>query len=168
MNIFFLSKDPYEAATMMYDKHVVKMVVETAQLLSTAHRILDGDDKFRLNDAREEILYRCTHRNHPSAVWARTSVENYNWLVDHLDGLLHEYTHRYNKRHKTQRLLHTLSSPPLNLKAWDWTTPPSCMPDHYVTGDYVSNYRKYYQTDKAYLRAYKNRQEPEWLMELHD
>jgi hypothetical protein len=81
MNIFFLSEDPYEAARMQVDKHVVKMILESAQLLSTAHRILDGDDQGVLPDFETRLFYRATHKNHPSAKWIRESVENYNWLV---------------------------------------------------------------------------------------
>ena len=90
MNIFFLSENPVQAAEWMVDKHVVKMILESAQLLSTAHRIIDGREtqgksatgrnvkRWILNDAREPVLYSATHINHPSAVWCRQSVENYN------------------------------------------------------------------------------------------
>jgi hypothetical protein len=149
MNIFFLSEDPYEAARMQCDKHVVKMILESAQLLSTAHRILDGDDKGVLPDFRQDLFYKATHRNHPSAKWARESVENYNWLVDHFDGLLSEYTHRYDKIHATSRMLYDIQSPPKALEVWDWTTPPCCMPDECKIGSFVDSYREYYRVHKA-------------------
>lgn len=166
INIFFLSMDPFEAAEDQVDKHVVKMIVETAQILSTAHRLLDGDDKGNLTDGRQELLYKITHKNHPSAVWARTSVENYNWLVDHLQGLLKEYTKRYDKIHKTSSLLYTLSSPPLNLKEWDWTEPPKCMPDECKKSDLVESYREYYRKEKSHMHSWKNKETPNWI--LHD
>lgn len=163
MNIFFLDEDPYVAAQMQVDRHVVKMILETAQILSTNHRILDGDEDGVLPDGRQEDFYRSTHRNHPSTIWARQSVENYNWLVDHFHGLLQEYTHRYKKEHKTGRLLFQLQSPPLALKDWDWTTPPSCMPEEYQIGSYVDNYREYYRKGKAHLHKWTNREPPIWL-----
>ena len=110
MNIFYLDQDPRQCAEWMVDKHVVKMILETAQLLSTAHRVLDGqlvevsffvdglDRRVKkkklwlLEDTRNEVLYNATHMNHPSAIWARQSVENYNWLVEHLFALGDEYT----------------------------------------------------------------------------
>lgn len=160
MNIFFLSDDPYEAAEMQADKHVVKMILESAQLLSTAHRILDGDP---LPDHRDEKFYRATHHNHPSAKWCRESVQNYNWLVDHFDGLLKEYTHRYSKKHACTRLLYDLQSPPLALKDYDWTTPPSCMPEEFKVGSFVDNYREYYRKSKSHLHKWTNREPPDWL-----
>lgn len=161
MNIFFLSKNPYEAATMQADRHVVKMVLETAQLLCTTHRVLDGDP---LPDLREALFYKATHKNHPSAVWVREAVENYNWLVDHFDGLLKEYTHRYNKKHACARLLYDIQSPPKALQAWDWTTPPCCMPDDCkISNNYVENYREYYRKHKSHLHKWTKRETPNWI-----
>lgn len=163
MNIFFVDLDPYEAAKQLVDKHVVKMIVESAQMLSTAHRILDGDEKLVLHDHRNDILYKATHKNHPSAVWARTSVQNYLWLVDHMDGLLQEYTYRYEKTHKTSRLMYPLQSPPYNLRDWDMTPAPSCMPDEFKIGGLVDNYRAYYSTAKSHIHSWKKREVPEWI-----
>ena len=72
MNIFYLDSDPYVAAKMHCDKHVVKMILESAQMLSTAHRVLDGDEY-----ADERGLYKMAHKNHPSTIWVRTSTDNY-------------------------------------------------------------------------------------------
>jgi hypothetical protein len=113
MNIFYLHPDPKTAAKMHCDKHCVKMVLETAQLLSTAHRELDGDE---LSDRRG--LYKSTHRNHPSAVWARANRENYDWLVGLFKGLLEEYTARYGQgAHASSKILLPISLSPLNLKS---------------------------------------------------
>ena len=81
MNIFYLSRSPVEAAKMQCDKHVVKMILETAQLLSTAHHELDG----------ASVAYKPTHKNHPSAVWVRSSSDHYRWTVAHLEALGSEY-----------------------------------------------------------------------------
>ena len=94
MNIFYLDKDPVIAAQMHCDKHVVKMILESAQLMSTAHRFLDGD-----RYADKNGLYKLTHKNHPTAIWVRKSKENYMWTWNLLDALLQEYTKRYNKHH---------------------------------------------------------------------
>ena len=177
MNIFYLSDNPVEAAQWMVDKHVVKMIVESAQLLSTAHRLLDGEQfisqtktgrkakRWKLYDAREDVLYTATHSNHPSAIWARSSVENYNWLVDHFYALMEEYTYRYDKQHKCfGELSYQLQSPPKNLKDWDMTLMPSAMDDKYIiSDDPIVNYRNYYKLGKTNLHKWKKRNPPSWI-----
>lgn len=177
MNIFYIDKDPVQAAQWMVDKHVVKMILESAQLLCTAHRLLDGIEtlgksatgrnvkRWLLADAREPVLYSATHINHPSAVWCRKSVENYNWLADHMFALLNEYTHRYNKHHKVEGdLSYMLQSPPHNLKEYDMTEMPSAMADEYkVSDDPLVNYRNYYKVGKVRMHKWTNRQPPEWI-----
>jgi len=185
MNIFYIDEDPVQAAQWMVDKHVVKMILESAQLLSTAHRLLDGreiqlqvevineegDTKTRkkkwwlLNDAREEILYSATHINHPSAIWCRSSIENYNWLVDHFFALMQEYTYRYDKEHKCfGELSYMLQSPPKNLQEFDFTTIPSAMPDECkISKNPVENYRNYYNTAKRRMFSWKKRETPPWI-----
>jgi hypothetical protein len=109
------------------------MILESAQLLSTAHRLLDGTQyigktptgrnvkRWELADSRDPVLYQATHINHPSAAWARTSVENYNWLYEHFFGLMLEYTYRYGKNHKCSGdLAYMLACPPYNLKDYVW------------------------------------------------
>lgn len=162
MNIFFVDNDPYDAARQLVDKHVVKMIVESAQLLSTAHRLIDGNDNI-IDDERQDVLYKVTHRNHPCSVWVRESIQNYLWLVDHFHGLLQEYTHRYGKTHKCQSMLYVLQTPPVNLKNYDWTSPPSCMPDEYKVGTLVDNYRQYYRLAKAHIHNWKYRDRPSWV-----
>jgi len=178
MNIFFISNNPQQAAEWMVDKHVVKMILESAQLLSTAHRFLDGEEiegksasgrkarRWVLNDARENVLYAATHINHPSAIWCRQSVENYTWLVDHFFALMNEYTFRYGKQHACfGELSYMLQSPPENLENWDWTTPPSAMDEKYIiSDDPIINYRNYYKLGKANMHSWKNRQPPEWII----
>lgn len=186
MNIFYIDEDPVQAAQWMVDKHVVKMILESAQLLSTAHRLLDGreiqlqvevineegDTKTRkkkwwlLNDAREEVLYSATHINHPSAIWCRSSIENYNWLVDHFFALMQEYTYRYDKEHKCfGELSYMLQPPPKNLQEFDFTTIPSAMPDECkISKNPVENYRNYYNTAKRRMFSWKKRETPPWIV----
>lgn len=175
MNIFFVNLDPFNAASDLVDKHVVKMIVESAQLLSTAHRVLDGKETtiiqngrrkktWQLDDSRDYEMYQATHINHPSAIWVRESIENYNWLVDHFDGLLQEYTRRYERTHKCQAMLVTLQNPPFNLKAWDMTPAPSCVAEDCLIGDLVTNYRAYYNKHKSHMYSWKKRSPPEWAI----
>lgn len=175
MNIFYLDEKTDVCAMSHCDKHVVKMILEYAQLLSTAHRIIDGTQwtdktasgskikRWALNDHRERILYKATHRNHPSAVWARESRSNYLWLLDLFQHLLDEYTFRYNKKHKTGELLDTLKVPPKNLEDKGFTKVPQAMPDTCKRIDSVEAYRYYYATEKRDLLSYTKRSIPEWL-----
>ena len=164
----------------MVDRHVVKMIVESAQLLSIAHRVLDNcvveklipegktrkTTRYVIDDSREHRLYKATHINHPSAVWCRQSIENYNWLVEHFHALMNEYTYRYEKKHKCAGdLAFMLSSPPMNLKEYDWTTMPSCMDQKYIIGDDpIINYRNYYKIGKKHIHSWKKRQPPHWIL----
>lgn len=177
MNIFAIEKDPRDCARSMVDKHVVKMILETCQLLSTAHRLIDGEmyigktatgrnvRRWRLPDAREGVLYSATHINHPSAVWCRASNNNYTWLHCHLMALLDEYTYRYGKTHKCTDLAKALASPPHGIPVGYLTPVTPAMPDEYkVPGDSLASYRNYYRIAKERMHKWTNRQPPEWLV----
>lgn len=133
------------------------MIVETAQILCTAHRVLDEDVS--------DVFYKKTHVNHPSSVWARSSTENYDWLVEHLHGLGREYTHRYGKTHATiTRLGEEIRTRPRGLTKTEWSDPPCAMADEFiVSDDPVENYRNYYVNGKAHLHRWKDREPPEWI-----
>ena len=179
MNIFYIHDDPKLCAEWAVDSHCVKMILESAQLLSTAHRVLDGveyiDDggkrkvkRWRLDDDRNVTLYSATHVNHPSAVWARENNNNYNWLWCYLGEHCVEYTYRYGKVHKVEQsgLLYKLISAPSNIPLAPFTQPPSAMDTKYIISkDAVTNYRNYYKVGKAHLHKWKNRQPPAWIME---
>jgi hypothetical protein len=162
MNIFVLSYDPVHAAQMQCDKHVVKMILESAQLLSTAHHELDSPYK--------DQCYKPTHKNHPCAKWVRESADNYLWLYDHMIALGEEYTHRYGKIHKTIReRAPVLKNVPPALEATGFTLFPLCMPDEYKSyddfgdADVVGSYRAYYIGDKSRFAAWnKTRNPPYW------
>lgn len=164
----------------MVDRHVVKMILESAQLLCTAHRILDGRmiaaksktgrsvKRFVLDDQRDSVLYVATHVNHPSSVWARQSVENYNWLYEHFYALGQEYTYRYERKHKCFEgdMSYMLQSPPHNLRECDMTPMPSAMADEYkISDDPIANYRNYYKLGKTRMHAWKKRNPPEWILQ---
>ena len=179
MNIFYLDHDVRKCAEMHNDKHTVKMILEYAQLLSTAHRVLDGtvvignsktgrkQVRYVLSDNRESILYSATHVNHPSAVWVRQSYANYVWLSKLLTELCREYTYRYGKIHKVELsgLEEELMYPPMNIApvTVSFTEPTPAMPDEVkIPGDSIASYRNYYINNKSHLANWKKRPIPEW------
>lgn len=179
MNIFYLDHNPKRCAQMHVDKHCVKMILEYAQLLSTAHRVLDGVESVRLSKTgrkqkwfvlsgeRESALYSATHVNHPSAKWVRQSVHNYIWLAELLEELCVEYTYRYGKIHKVESsgLMQMLKNNiPHNLPEGKYTEPTPAMPDAYkVTGDSIQSYWNYYNNDKRRMFSWKKREQPFWI-----
>jgi hypothetical protein len=180
MNIFYLHNDPEICAQYHVDKHVVKMILEYAQLLSTAHRVLDGtqtdaiSDKGRkktlyvLSDERDSHLYQATHINHPSAKWTRHSAQNYQWLYKMWLALMEEYTFRYGKVHTCEKLKVALANTPNNIPTNDFTSPWRAMPDEFkvprTVKDYtIQSYRAYYNGSKSHMFKWKNRAAPEWI-----
>ena len=179
MNIFYLDTDPTKAAEYMVDKHVVKMILETAQLLSTTHRVLDGEEwidrtengrsikRWRLKNNKflDERLYKATHVNHPCAIWTRQNSGNYYWLHEHFIGLCDEYTHRYSKVHKCNDMIPWLERAPRNIITTFYTSPPSlAMPDeHKVSDDPVECYQHYYKYGKSDMHKWTRRQAPDWI-----
>lgn len=185
MNIFYIDRDPVKAAQMLCDKHAAgKMVVESAQMLSTAHRMLDGNmsiergisktgrntsvKRWELPDARENLLYKACHVGHPCTVWTMKSTDNYNWHWVHFAALCDEYTHRYGKVHKTDDLLRkALHELPRNIPVGQLSPLPLAMgaaPECIDYNDPVGSYRKFYQTKQARFKmAWTNRETPEWF-----
>lgn len=151
MNLFVLDYDPAVAARMLCDKHVVKMLLETAQLLSTAHHLLDGTPVVA-------PVYKPTHKNHPCARWVQEASANYSWAYDHLLALAAEYTRRYQKTHATEQkgVIAALQQFPLALPVSTRTDFVQCMPDEYKRGNPVDAYRAYYVGDKAYMATWKS------------
>ena len=185
MNIFYLDNDPVKCAEYHVDKHVVKMILEYCQLLSTAHRVIDGKEtiaksktgrnvkRWILPDERETVLYSATHINHPSAVWARQNKDNYCWLHSLLCELCKEYTYRYGKTHKCQEigLVDKLAIVPYNLSDTKFTQPTPAMPDACkVPGDSIKSYRNYYIMEKQRMWSWKgkinSRTEPNWFIKM--
>jgi len=178
MNIFVLSRDPYIAARDMCDKHVVKMIVESAQMLSTCHRMLDGTPEkrdsvsgkrqvqyYKLNDWRESHLYKAVHYKHPCNIWLRESMSNYYWLYNHFLALLSEYRWRYDKNHACEKLVDPLACVPVNIPEKGLTIFPQAMPDECKDSDVVQAYRKYYTRYKSDFATWKNRSTPIWFKE---
>jgi hypothetical protein len=177
MNIFYLHNDPGECAKLHNDKHVVKMILEYGQLMSTAHRVLDGDSyydktangrkikRWRVgNEELQSVLYKASHIQHPSGIWVRSSGFNYLWLKDLWLELLKEYTHRYGKVHSAERMKKYLIRPPINI-SWNspFTEPTPAMPDEYkVKDNSLQSYINYYNGAKRHLASWKKREVPSW------
>lgn len=145
MNIFYLSSDPKEAAILQYNKHVVKMILETAQLLCTAHHVLGEENNYNT----EYVPYKTTHKNHPSAIWVRSNDKAYRWAYQHMLELGEEYTKRYNKVHLTiTKCKDILKSLPKNIPSTKWEDPPQCMPEEYKHDSSIKAYWNYYIGEK--------------------
>jgi hypothetical protein len=157
MNIFVLHTDPTIAARMQCDRHVVKMTLETAQMLSTA-----------INELGGQAPYKSAHINHPCSVWARESLGNFLWLYEHGIALAAEYTKRYGKVHKSQAVIEECIEkmkllPLYNLNR---TAHPLCMPDQYKCDDAVEAYRRLYIEDKSRFAQWnKTTMPPSWWPE---
>lgn len=150
MNIFFLDADPVKAAEFHCDRHVVKMILETAQLLSTAHVVLDCN----------LVAYRPTHKNHPSAQWVRVSSSNYEWAYKLLVALCQEYRYRYGKNHATEAHLEALGRLPMRIREGSLTPIALAMPDvlKSLYGG-VEAYRMYYS---LYKRVFSDGKPATW------
>ncbi len=171
MNIFYLDPDPKTCAEMHVSKHVVKMIIEYAQLMSTAHRVLDGTQytdltangrriqRWRMSDpVIESTLYKASHINHPSAIWCRENKENYVWLYRMWFYLLQEYTYRYGRQHECAKLRDALYLTPVNIPDGDFFAPTPAMPPELKVMaenpqpgrkyDSLKSYHNYYNVSK--------------------
>jgi hypothetical protein len=163
MNIFyFYDKDELDSfkksEQAQPDKMLVKMPLETAQMLCTAHRELDGDEY-----ADEVGLYKRAYWNHPCTVWARQTSSNYIWLYEHFLALGEEYKYRYGREHASIiKLAKPLLCIPENIKTDAMTPPAQAMPDEYKNDDPVKAYRDYCTHEKHYAKWEKGRTKPEW------
>ena len=151
MNIFILDKDPKIAAQMLCDKHVVKMIVETAQMLCTAASKLGHD-----------VPYRPTHAKHLCTLWVGESLSNWNWLIEHGLEMCEEYTRRYDRLHKTQSVIEYCRDSSIGPTSDPGLTPfKLAMPSQYKGDDAVKSYRDYYIGEKSRFAKWKIEQ-PLW------
>ena len=159
MNIFFLDKTPEKSAEYHCDKHVVKMVLETAQMLCSAYK-----KHYKV----EDDLYEIAHPKHPMTLWVGYSHMNFKFTLELLKKLSEEYTKRYNKVHKSSRIYDLFMDKYTRWHEWDglFTTPPQCMPDEFKHADYVTAYRNYYKGAKKYFAKWnKLNNIPDWWEE---
>jgi hypothetical protein len=152
MNIFVVHPDPIVSAQMLNDKHVVKMILESAQILSTVN--------FKNN---KKATYKPTHHNHPCTLWAGKTVDNYNWLKQHGIALCEEYTNRYKKIHKSMQYYFTEYNIPDTIKDIGLTEFVQAMPEQYRDINPVLAYRKYYIGEKSGFSKWTNREIPSWF-----
>ncbi len=151
MNIFVLDDNPVKAAYMMCDKHVVKMILESNQMLSTV-----------AHTHGHMAPYRSTHANHPCTRWAGESLANWQWLIAHSRALCEEYTRRYGKIHKSQAVTEWAEALDIVLPDIGLTPFPLAMPDQYKTADPVESYRRYYAGEKSGFANWKTGNVPDW------
>lgn len=156
MNIFYLDENPQVCAMMHNDKHVVKMILEYAQLMSTCHHIYE---------TKNDMLYKKTHVKHPSTLWVCASRKHYEYLYELFVHLCDEYTYRYGKVHMSYTKLNdVLKNPPEKLTATTWQEPFVAMPDKYkVPNDSLQSYKNYYKYGKTHLQTYTKRDIPLFL-----
>ena len=150
MNIFVLDTDPATAAKMSCDKHVIKMILESAQMLCTV-----------ASNYGFVAPYKATHKNHPCTLWTAKSRQNWQWLVDHSLALCAEYTNRYGKVHKTQQHIEWCSGLDIDLPTGGLTPFAQAMPEQYRNSDVVEAYRAYYHGEKAKFAKWKLKT-PDW------
>ena len=170
MNIFYLHKDSTVAGQMHCDKHVVKMILEYGQILSTTYRLRhqytkeNGMTKFIPLSDKFDKLYKMAFVNHPSTIWARQSLQHYTWLYELFCTLCDEYTYRYGKIHMADtKLRDILKEPPQFIEDNGFVDPPQCMFDEYKCDDTVQAYRNYYLGAKRSFLNYTRREKPEWI-----
>lgn len=150
MNIFVLDLDPIKAAESHCDRHVVKMILESCQILSTV-----------MHKHGEIGVYKPTHQNHPCVVWAGASKQNFLWLKSLMTHLCREYTKRYGKHHKCEAYLSQLT-PPTSLPKIQRTPFALAMPEKYRQADPVESYREYYSHEKAHFAKWRLGDAPAW------
>lgn len=155
MNIFVLDLNPRKCAEYHVNMHTTKMCVEYNQILCSAHHVANSDCL---------IPYKLSHKNHPCSIWARTCIENYNWLCELAVCLCEEYTFRYGKRHKSQDVVEwALIHKPKLPSNGSLSEFALAMPDECKTNNPVESYRLYYMVHKKNIAHWKNRNIPDWF-----
>lgn len=145
MNVFYTNKCPVQSAKEHSYVHVVKMLSEYVQLMSTAHKLVDGVDKG----------FKATHPHHPSCVWVRQSKAHYDWVWQCAKALSDIYTQRTGKIHKSSLELKVLADSPVGVKLVTFSKPPVAAPDKFKA------MAIWYDTETAY-QAYLNEKFVEW------
>jgi len=153
MNIFVLDSNPVTAAIQQLDKHVVKMPLESAQMLCSA----------LIAHGVEDTPYKKAHPKHPCTLWAAQTRTNFLWLVKHGISLSEEYTRRYGKRHKSQDVIEWCATQADAIPAGELTTFAQAMPEQYKNPDAVTAYRQYYMGEKRNIATWKQNR-PAWFV----
>jgi len=171
MNIFILDWDVKKNAKYHVDKHVVKMILETAQLLCGVHHMTVHDtahdtahDTVHEQLSNDQVPYKLSHKNHPCSIWARESLSNYLYLCELGLALCDEYTSRYGKRHKSEQVILWCIGNRPNIPDKGFTEPAKAMPDEYKVKDVVQSYRNYYKGAKNGFATWKHGEIPKWFL----
>ena len=186
MNLFILSLDPKECAEMMMDVHIVKIILEAVQMLSTAKRLLSvcrpecAGSLVGLKPAEKRAIllqanalelpvYRVAHASHPVCIWVRQSRANFMWTLDLVDAMHNEWRYRYNHpdtvQHKSYVVAQYLranvpeSFPDTVLTPFAVAMPEECK----VPFDVIGSYRLYYKSNKRSFATWKKRAPPDWF-----
>jgi len=167
MNLFILSLCQKEIAQWMFDKHIVKIILEAVQLLCTAKRLIDPDDPIN------EELYKIAHKNHPVTIWVRQSYQNFIWTLKLVNEMHKEWRYRFEHNKKCHKsflvaikILKNMPSP--NKFEHKGLTPFAlAMPNKYkIINNPVESYRNYYMSDeKKHLLKWSKREQPEWFIQ---
>jgi hypothetical protein len=180
MNLFFLDRDLDRCAEYHIDKHVTKMVLEAAQLLTTTvwvdkyvgyvPRKLTSEELGVINEVKRQqpsienrtfTRYLPTHPNHPSAIWVRSSLEHFYWTINYANALTDEGVYRGFKRHASCEEVNKLPEPTRLVDA-GWADPTLAMPEHLKGPDHIQAYRMFYMLDKYPFASWKVRGKPYW------
>ena len=186
MNLFYLDEDIEKCAQYHVDKHVSKMILEAAQIICTNLTVdhlfgdlpgkLNSEQNKKLSDFRKEqkelpqedrlFMYLPTMQNHPSTIWARSSLENFYWTHCYAHALAEEYRYRYGKAHKSFWEVINKLPDPKHMVDRGFTTFGLAMPDQLKDYDNpIESYRMYYMLDKATFASWKHRDKPDWWKE---
>lgn len=173
MNIFFLSSDTKENSEFYCDKHVVKIITEIAQMLTSA-AIRGNIPKSLIPLTKSGNPMKVSHPNHPMTKWVGDDRCNFLKACEIGLSLCEEYTYRYEKTHyneNTIRFYEALVREIPDLKNQDMTIPPVCISpssrcntlDGFSNWHYINKYRAYYWMDKREFATWKNRETPWWF-----
>lgn len=187
MNIFYIDKNPKTIAYQLVDKHIVKMPVESAQMLSTCKRLHDAkqttfsfngkqktfwlfeDEKIVIDKVTNTLsvennkCYAVTHFNHPSTIWSRANKSNYVWHIQLLKCMLDEYKSRYGRIHEVEKYVQFLEQVPSSIPDGVFYDPPLAMPTQYMVDDHVQSYRNFYVGEKWKFAKWKHGKIPPWF-----
>lgn len=162
MNIFAVDQNPTISAQSLVDRHVVKMILESSQMLCLAHACSKSSNL-------PSFIWKSTSwKNHPCSKWVCLSSSNYLWLAQHNQSLCNEYTFRYNKIHKLEQC---------GMVSWLLNNIPSSLTKKNITpfaeatgniheNDSVSTYKRYYLEHKQHLMVWTKREPPEWIKKV--
>jgi hypothetical protein len=156
MNIFVVDEDAYKSGISLCNKHVVKMPLETAQLLCTTVSVL----------SKKDTPYKKAFVNHPCSVWTRESLSNFEWLVEHGLGICDAYSIEYGKQHKAKDVIVWCQANKPNISEFPTqclTKHAVCMPDHCKKQSVVDSYRNYYILQKSRFAKWNKRKVPDWM-----